>query len=162
MLRLHYSRVCVFWDGRQTRDMTHISTTSICVFMSAVIGHVKIFYLRLPFTCLGFLNTNRSKNLMSVKSCRGSPVYWMCSPWSHTIKKWQKIIIKCVLIKTIYDHIDYDITSWKYPPARWFLRTEQQRGGNDQRATRKTYIVKKGNADITRFSFKYELNDSFY
>lgn len=39
-----------------------------------------VFFLRFPFSCLGFLKTNRSKNLMRVKSCRGSPEYWMDSP----------------------------------------------------------------------------------
>lgn len=36
--------------------------------------------VRLPFSCLGFLKTNLSRNRMGVKSRRGSPEYSMDSP----------------------------------------------------------------------------------
>lgn len=38
-------------------------------------------FVPLPLWCLGFLYTKRSKNLINVKSCKGSPEYWMWFPW---------------------------------------------------------------------------------
>lgn len=60
---------------------------SICVYVASflIIRIRCLFVLRSALSCLGFLKTNRSRKRMRVKSCRGSPEYWMNSPCGKKI-----------------------------------------------------------------------------